>query len=129
MNNPTLEKNQHRNLLKGIALIIGYIFWYIFGASHAAVVTLSVPLCFYNMPAQTAIHAPESISIKVAGKRSDIRAVDREHLAIHIDASQLQKGNNLLNISKKELLLPNSIKLVQYFPSNPTVELLPQENV
>lgn len=124
MNNPPLKKNRHSNLLKIIALIIGYTFWYIFGGSHAAVVSLSVPLCFYHVPADTHINAPESISVKLAGKRTDIRAVEHEHLAVHIDASKLQKGKNLLKITKQELLLPNSIKLVQYSPSNPMVELL-----
>lgn len=124
MNNPPLKKNHRNRLLKVIALLIGYTFWYIFGGSHAAVAELSVPLCFYHVPADTHINAPESISVKLAGKRSDIRAVEHEHLAVHIDASRLQKGKNLLTITKQELLLPNSIKLVQYSPSNPTVELL-----
>ncbi len=125
MNNPPLKKSRHNNLLKGIALLIGYTFWYIFGGSHVAVVELSVPLCFYHVPTDTHINAPESISVKLAGKRSDIRAVEREHLAVHIDANKLQKGKNLIAVTRQELLLPNSIKLVQYAPSNPTVELLP----
>ncbi len=130
MNNPPPQKNRHSNLLKGIALVIGYTFWYIFGGSHASVVTLSVPLCFYNMPASTHIvDAPESISITLAGKRADIRALHQEHLAVHLDASCLRNGKQPITITERELMLPTTtgIKLVQHSPSNPTVELSTHE--
>jgi len=86
-------------------------------------VTLSVPLCFYNLPADSSIEAPESISLTIAGKRSEIRALEQEHLAVHIDASELQPGKQLVAITDKKLLLPSSIKLVQHTPSNLTVKL------
>ena len=129
MTDPTIRKNQHSTLLKVVALVIGYSFWHIFGGSHTAAVTVSVPLCFYNIPTETQLNAPESISVKLTGKRTDLRALDHTHLALHINATNLKKGKNLLHLSKEELLLPQTIQLVQYAPSNPTVELLPQDTV
>ena len=125
MTNQAPKKNRHSILLKVIALVIGYSFWYIFGGSHASVVTFSVPVCFYNMPANTHIvDAPESISITLAGKRADIRALNQEHLAVHLDASRLRNGKQPIPITEQELMLPTTgIKLVQHSPSNPTVEL------
>jgi hypothetical protein len=111
--------------LKVISLILGYTFWYIFGNSHTSTAWVTVPLCFYNVATTQTVHAPETISLKIAGKRSDLRALDPEQLAIHINAEQLHSGRNLITLTDEALFLPNSIKLVHYTPSNPTVEILP----
>lgn len=120
------KKNVWRNVpLKVISLMLGYTFWYIFGNSHTSTVWITVPLCFYNVPTAQTIRAPETISIKVAGKRSDLRSLDPEQLAIHINAEKLQHGRNILALTDDALFLPNFIKLVHYTPSNPMVEILP----
>ena len=129
MKAPTKKINLHNTPLKIIALLLGYSFWYIFGSSHTTAVQLTVPLCFYNVPTNNNVNAPESVSIKIAGKRSDIRALDIEQIAVHIDAEQLHEGKNLLTVTQETLLLPESIKLIHYSPSNPTVELIPKQKL
>ncbi len=124
MKAPTPKTNKLNVPLKFIALLLGYTFWYIFGSSHTTTAQLTVPLCFYNIPELHRIHAPELISIQIAGKRSAIRALDTDALAVHINAETVHEGKNLLAITQESLLLPESIKLVHYSPSNPTVELL-----
>lgn len=120
------KKNVWRNApLKVISLMLGYTFWHIFGNSHTSTAWITIPLCFYNVPEAQTVRAPETISIKVAGKRSELRALDPTQLAIHINAERLQLGRNLITITDDALFLPHSIKLVQYNPSNPTVEILP----
>lgn len=121
MTSPT--KNHRSFLLKMIALIIGYSFWYITGSSHITATTLSVPLCFYNTPEHTHLQAPESVSVTISGKRSDIRALDQDQLAVHIDAAQLHPGKNVVQLTHRELMLPRHMKLLQYAPSNLVVEL------
>lgn len=129
MKAPLQKTNRNNTPLKCIALVIGYTFWYIFGSSHTTTVQLSVPLCFYNLAAYHTISAPESILVKIAGKRSDIRAVAVDQLAVHIDAEELHDGRNLITITHHNLLLPECIKLVHYVPSNPTVELLQTKQI
>lgn len=120
------KKNVWRNApLKLISLLLGYTFWYIFGNSHTSTAWITIPLCFYNVPEAQTIRAPETISVKVAGKRSDLRSLDPEQLAIHINAEKLKLGRNLISITDEALFLPESIKLVHYNPSNPTVEIIP----
>ena len=109
--------------LKIISLILGYTFWYIFGQSHTITAWISVPLSFYNVPQHTSLTAPEYISLKITGKRSDITALDLSALAIHIDAQKLHEGANLIALSSQSLFLPHTIKLVHYSPSNPMVEI------
>lgn len=109
--------------LKLISLSLGYTFWYIFGHSHTITTWITVPLSFYNVPQHGSLQAPEYISVKISGKRSDITALDINNVSIHINAQKLREGNNLIPITSESLFLPQTIKLVHYSPSNPVVAL------
>ncbi len=123
-----MESSQPKNMrtmpLKVISLFLGYTFWYIFGNFHTTTAWITVPLCFYNVPIENSIKAPEFLSVKIAGKRAELRSLDLNELAIHINAEFLQEGKNLLSITPDTFFLPESIKLVHYSPSNPTVEVM-----
>ncbi len=129
MTPPAKKTTWHNASLKIISLILGYTFWYIFGHSHTSTAWITVPLCFYNVPAKNSIHGPETVSVKIAGKRSELRSLDIDELAIHINAQQLHEGKNSLNFTAQSLFLPESIKLVHYVPSNPTVELIARQDL
>lgn len=113
--------------LKLISLIFGFTFWYIFGNLHSSTAWITVPLCFYNIPQNCQLKGPDSISLKITGKRSDLRALDIEQLAIHINANRLKHGKNLLYINQDTIFLPDAIKLVHYCPLNPVIELANKE--
>lgn len=110
--------------LKLISLILGYSFWYAFSHSHTTSMWVSVPVTFYNLPKHCSVIGPETIALKITGRRSDIRCLDFEHLALTVNAEHLKKGKNLLNVDEEQLLLPHSIKLLHYNPSNPIIELV-----
>ncbi len=123
-------KKTSRNVpLKLISLLLGYTFWYIFGNSHTTTAWITIPLSFYNIPTQNSIRAPETLSVKIAGKRTDLRSLDTNELAIHVNASHLREGKNALTITPETIFLPESIKLVHYSPSNPTVELIRKQKL
>ncbi len=121
---PRSKKTSRTVPLKIISLILGYTFWHILSSSHASTAWINVPLCFYNVPEEKSIKAPEGLSVKISGKRDELRMLDLQELAIHINASQLHDGKNLLAITPETIFLPERIKLVHYSPSNPTVELV-----
>ena len=123
-------KKTSRNVpLKLISLLLGYTFWYIFGNSHTTTAWITIPLCFYNVPTHNSIRAPETLSVKIAGKRTDLRSLDTNELAIHVNAAHLREGKNALTITPETIFLPESIKLVHYSPSNPTVELIREQKL
>ena len=74
------------------------------------------------MPAHATLSAPDTIRIQIRGKRTDLRMIAHENLAVHIDASTLADGRNSLAVTNETLLLPDSIKLVHYAPTNPSIE-------
>ncbi len=110
--------------LKIISIVLGYSFWYILSSSHTSTAWISIPLYFYNVPTEKSINAPEVLSVKISGKRDELRMLDLQELAIHVNATQLHDGKNLLTITPETIFLPKRIKLVHYSPSNPTVELV-----
>ncbi len=114
--------------LKVISLTLGYTFWYIFSSSHVGSLWVTVPLTFYNIPTTHSIVGPETVTVRIAGKRSEIRTLDFENIAIYVDAQSLKKGRNCLAITEEQLFLPSSIKLVHYCPSNPIIELVSDFN-
>jgi hypothetical protein len=71
------------------------------------------------------VKAPETVTLKIMGKRSALCALDVDQLAIHINAARLNNGTNPVAITEQSLFLPESIKLVHYSPSNMTIELVP----
>lgn len=121
---PQSKRSSRTVPLKIISLILGYTFWYILSSSHTSTAWINIPLCFYNIPEQKSVNAPEGLSVKIAGKRSELRMLDLDELAIHIDAEQLRDGRNVLAITPETIFLPEQIKLVHYSPLNPIVELV-----
>lgn len=77
---------------------------------------MSVPVCFYNMPENCSVKAPDAINVTLTGKRAYLRSLDTQTLAIHIDAQTLTKGMNAIDLTCQHLLLPPEINLVKYKP-------------
>lgn len=102
--------------LKISACIIGFLLWSVLNESQRARVTVSVPVCFYNMPTTGNIKAPEQVNITLSGTHSQLRNLDTQALAIHIDGTKLQQGVNVIDMTPEHLLLPPEINLVKYKP-------------
>lgn len=123
MKSPTKKQRLTSVTLKAVSLVAGFGFWYIFGAMQTGTARIAVPLYFYNVPEHATITAPETIMAQISGKRSIIRALNQEAIALHIDAQTLHEGANLLTSDHATIFLPEALKLVHYLPSNPIVEL------
>ena len=104
--------------IKVISLLFGFAFWYLFMQQQTQYRQISVPLCFYDIPAYITLEAPELAEITVSGKRSDFTLLDSDTLAFHIDASILKKGNNTISLNAYQLSLPDQIKLLNCAPSS-----------
>jgi hypothetical protein len=115
-------------LLKLFSLLAGTLLWYIISSSHVISMNYTVPLCFYGNTEHITITAPETITITLAGKRSDLRALQLNELALHINADELGWGEQPLEPTTQKLFLPSSIKLVQWKPTNLSITVeAPQE--
>lgn len=107
--------------IKVTSLIFGFIFWAMLSNNHTTQLTLDVPLCFFGTSTTKDIDAPETITLQLSGKRSDLYRLDREHVALHVDSDELSPGHHLLEITPEKLFLPQTIKLVNWRPLNPVI--------
>lgn len=99
-------------LYKISACIIGYSIWYCIAATQQTSIVVSVPLCFYNIPNNHTILAPEEVSITLQAKRETIHTLDGKPLVAHIDGSTLHTGENMILLTPETLFLPNSIAVL-----------------
>lgn len=104
-------------LLKTGSLIGACIFWYFFSGVQLSTLSVAVPLCFYNTHATQHIDAPQEITVVLQGQRTHLRSITQDALAIHIDADTLPTGAHPVALTSAQLFLPESIKLVHYFPT------------
>lgn len=117
----TILKNSltQNAVIKIISFFIGYGIWISLAQSQTTDLWLTVPLCFYGT--EKKISAPDTLLIHIAGKRNNLYTIDPQQLAIHINTDSLREGPNCLTIKNSELLLPETINLLNWFPSNVTV--------
>ncbi|MEX0672139.1 MAG: hypothetical protein WD068_02175 [Candidatus Babeliales bacterium] len=77
-----------------------------------------MPLSFYNVKHGSTIQAPETIQIALEGNRTDLRNITMSQLAAHINANELKKGTQLIELRPDQLLLPKHIRMIHSMPSN-----------
>lgn len=98
-------------------LVCGCSCWYLLSSMYPYQLWLNVPIAFYATPEHITIQAPEHIAIKLSAARAHMQALDREHLALHINARTLHEGDNEIAINQENLFLPKNIRLIDYQPS------------
>jgi hypothetical protein len=89
---------------------------------------LEIPLCFYGSSQEFRIKALESVHVALYGSRSDLYHLDTNALAVHIDTRSLPQGLHPVTLTHHQLLLPQTIHLAQWSPSNMTIEIHRAEN-
>lgn len=108
--------------LKFFALIFGYGLWHSVSTHQKIQIARAIPLCFYNTNPNQTISAPETITVTCYGTRKDLfnTAMDS---AIHCNAQNLQEGTQAIALTKEQIFLPESVRLVHYKPAEITVTI------
>lgn len=103
------------------AIIVGYFLWFAIAQYQLITTTIEVPICFYNAE-HTTIHAPDSITMVVQATQKNLYR-NKNHIALHIDASILRNGTQEIMLEKQNLFLPDTIKLIDLIPSCISIEV------
>lgn len=109
---------QNKSFQAIVALIVAFGCWWWHESSIIVVQTYTVPCCFYGYENKKITDAPEQIEIMLCGKKRDLRHLDKKRLAVHIDVSRLDKGAQRLEVDHRNLFLPPTVRLIEWFPSN-----------
>lgn len=115
-----MKKRALQNKISSLLLIItsfaaGFGLWYIH--NPFIIYWLQVPLVVDGLQPDQLIKAPPVMHVALKGSRHKFKKLNRQHLALHINAAQLQEGVQLLHIKNENLFVPKSIKLVDYIPA------------
>lgn len=106
----------HTLVLKLAALLCGYALWHTTSKYQKITITKEIPLCFYNNSPDTLIEAPDTISVTFQGNRENIFGTTFDS-AVHIDAHSLQEGDQKQTITREQIFLPESVRLLHYVPT------------
>lgn len=103
-------------VIKIIAFITGYTLWSFLGHTYKISKWVEVPICFYNIPENTAIvTTPEKIYVHLYAKRNDI--LNCTDTALHIDVNSFGAGEHIIIPKLDYLFLPAHINVIGYNPT------------
>ena len=117
----------NRLALKFLALIFGYGLWHCVSTHQKIQTTQEIPVCFYNTLADQVITAPETMNITLYGARKDLFKITFDS-AVHYDAQTLHEGTQTALITKEQIFLPESVRLVHYKPTEITIVVRRNKN-
>ena len=112
-------------ILKASSIIFGYLFWLILAQSQSVKINIDLPLFFYGIDKNLKLN-PETDIVKglISGKRIDIYNHQLADKSAHIDLSSFnQPGTYSVALVKENIFLHNKLKLINYWPSNLSVQL------
>ncbi len=110
--------------LKFTAGIFGYGLWIALAYPQTKQLNMQIPLYFNELSGPLKLSAPDTLSITVSGKRSDLQKMDLQSLGAFLNLDHLtESGSHQIHLSPKQIFLPNNIKLLDYFPVVINVQL------
>jgi hypothetical protein len=107
---------------KASSLILGFLLWNTMSDLFTQRTWVTVPICFYAAT-EKIISSPMTISLELEGKPSHLKKIDKNNLAIHINAQSLQPGANQIPITQDLLHMPSSIQLLTAIPQKIVVHV------
>lgn len=112
-----------RPFIKINACLIGYGMWLVISQHQIITDTINVPVCFYKIPENVTITAPETVRITIKAPKNMIYHYAYEQPAIHLDISSYHLGIHDIRLEKENLFLPDGINLINLTPSLIQVQL------
>lgn len=122
--------------LKFVALVLAAIMWFVVSAPRRERVSeraFAAPLSLVGMPRELMITTPmpESVSVRLRGRVSDLRALSSQNLEVTVDLSWGQPGEAEVTLRPQALNVPPEIEVLSIAPSKLrfTIEPLRQRAV
>jgi hypothetical protein len=113
---------QHRHVTKLCSIILGYSIWFCIAQHQTMSQSYEALICFYDTKTEH-ITAPSSVEITVQGNRKELYKFKKEHATIHLDGSTLKEGEQEILLSRENLFLPDTLKLVDLVPTHISIHV------
>jgi len=119
----TLPLILHPHFTKLASIFIGYMLWAFIAQFQSTTNMQTIPLCFYQSDEQRTIIAPDSVIISISGQRKDIYNFNASESAMHIDLSAYENGSHRIQLTKENLFLPDTLKLIHLVPAHISIKI------
>jgi YbbR domain-containing protein len=108
--------------LKVLSLFLAFAVWLFVSAPRRERVierALAAPLSLVNMPRNLLIttSVPDTISVRVRGRVSDVRALSSQNLEVPLNLGGLVSGDTTVNIPPQAINVPLEIEVVSIDPT------------
>lgn len=113
---------QHPHITKICSIILAYSIWFCVAQHQLISQTYQAPIYFYDAATKN-IQAPDSIQITLQGPRKELYNFKSHHASIHLDGSKLTAGNQEIILTRENLFLPDTLKLVDLLPSHISIQV------
>jgi hypothetical protein len=109
--------------LKLFSLILGYVCWSIISETRTDDVWMDIPVCFYQAENNTQIEAPEMVKVRLTGKRPQLRTLDTNKTAVHIDTRNLSDGEQIIALSEHHIMVPDNVQVTGWAPTHMNIKV------
>jgi YbbR domain-containing protein len=108
--------------LKLLALLLAFAVWFFVSAprrERVAERAFAAPLSLVNMPRSLAITTPvpDSVSVRLRGRASDVRSISSQNLEVTLDLSWAQPGEATITLGPQAINVPPDVEVVSIDPT------------
>jgi YbbR domain-containing protein len=108
--------------LKLLSLFLALIVWFVVSAPRREPVSeraFAAPVSLVRMPRDLAITTPlpDTVSVRLRGRVSDLRALSSQNLEVTLDVSWVTPGDAVITLSPQAMSVPPQIDVVAMEPT------------
>ncbi len=112
----------HNLPLKFLSVILAFLVWFVVSAPRREPVSeraFAAPVSLVRMPRDLTITTPvpDTVSVRLRGRVSNLRALSSQNLEVTLDVSWLTPGDAVITISPQAMSVPPQIDVVSMEPT------------
>jgi YbbR domain-containing protein len=109
--------------LKTLSLFLALAVWFVVSAPRREAVSeraFAIPVSLARMPRELVItkQAVDTVSVRLRGPKSDLRALSSQNLEVTLDMSWVQPGDATITLLPKAINVPPQIEVLSMDPTN-----------
>jgi YbbR domain-containing protein len=111
--------------LKGLALVLSVILWWIVGGERNVLVGFAVPLEIRNIPADMALtnKVDRQVDVRIAGPSTLISGFEQKEISVVVDLSGAKPGKEVIPLTDRSVKVPAGFRVDRVYPSSVEVVL------
>ena len=113
---------QHPHVTKVCSIILAYSIWFCIAQHQIISQNYKSSIYFYDTT-QHEIQSTDLVEITLQGSRKDLYNFKEHHATIHLDASKFKPGKQEVLLTRENLFLPDSLKLIDLVPSHISIQV------